>query len=58
MFEKYIAILKSSRFWQVVVASIAVYLGNIGTITPEMAELIATILGVSVTIGTVDKFRK
>jgi small basic protein len=55
MFEKYVEILSSARFWQVVVAFVLVYLGGEGVVDMNIASTVASILGVSVTIGTVDK---
>ncbi len=48
--------LKSSRFWQVVIAFVFLALGQTGTIPSEIATAVAGILGVSVSIKTVDKF--
>lgn len=58
MINKIKSILGSVRFWQVLVAFVAMYLGDAGFISTELATTIATFLGVSVTIGTVDKFSR
>jgi len=58
MFDKIKNILSSVRFWQLFVGAVIVILGQQGVMSPEMANTIAGLLGVSVTINTVDKFRK
>ena len=58
MFDKIKAILGSIRFWQIVVAAVLLYLGEVGVIGLEVAKTIAGVLGVSVTVGTVDKVAK
>ena len=59
MLAKIKAILKSIRFWEVVVATVLFALIEGGIIDNEtavlIARIIATTLGISVTIGTVDK---
>lgn len=51
-------ILSSIRFWEVLAAVILYTLATDGVIDPVWGETIAKILGLSVTIGTVDKFAK
>lgn len=58
MSDKIKEIIGSVRFWQVVTASAVVYLSQIGYVDANTANMIAGILGVSVTIATVDKFGK
>lgn len=53
--DKIKLILSSIRFWQVVVGAVVYALGQEGVIALAVAQTITTILGVSVTIGTVDK---
>lgn len=55
MIEKIKAILGSIRFWQLVIGALIVILGKEGVISQAIADAIAGILGISVTIGTVDK---
>lgn len=53
--NNHLSFLKSSRFWQIVVAALAVLLAEYGVIPTVVATTIAAILGVSVTIRTVDR---
>lgn len=55
MIDKIIDIFGSVRFLQVVIAFMVTYLGSIGWVSPDLAQAIASILGVSVAIGTIDK---
>ena len=55
MVSKFVSILKSVRFWQVVAASALMYFGQEGAIDPELAKIVAQVLGASVVIGTVDR---
>jgi hypothetical protein len=58
MIEKIKNLVSSIRFWQLVIGAIIVILGQEGVISPEIANTIAGLLGVSVTLGTVDKLAK
>lgn len=58
MLKKISSILSSVRFWQAVAGAVVHYFGSVGLLTPEIAESIVGVLGVSVTIGTIDKLRK
>jgi len=58
MLKKIKEILSSVRFWQVVIASVVYYLGVVGIIPSTIADAITAVLGVSVSIGTIDKFGK
>ncbi len=58
MIDKVIKILGSVRFWQLLIGALLVILGSYGVIPVELANIIAGALGISVTIGTVDKFSK
>lgn len=57
MFDKIINILGSVRFWQVLIAFVVLYIGDAGGMSVALSEAIAGMLGVSVGIGTIDKFR-
>ena len=54
MLDKIKSILGSVRFWQLVIAAIVVILGQNDVISVELANTIAKVLGVSITIGTLD----
>ncbi len=59
MLAKIKSILSSIRFWEVVIATLLFALIEGGIIGSEsavlIARIVATTLGISVTIGTVDK---
>ena len=55
MIEKIKNILGSVRFWQVLIAIVLLSLASYGLIPEELAKAIATLLGISVTIGTIDR---
>jgi len=55
MLEKIKSILGSIRFWQVVGAFVVYLLGQYGFLPAELVVAISGILGVSVTVGTIDK---
>lgn len=48
--------LRSTRFYLVVIAFVAVLLGDYGLIPAEIVALVSSVLGVSVGIRTVDRF--
>ena len=56
--EKYIEILSSPRLHQIVLAFIVMTLAHYGVIDAWMADAISTVLGLSVTVNTVDRFNK
>jgi len=58
MIDKIKLLLSSIRFWQLLIASVIVILGQEGVISPEIANTIAGLLGASTLIGTVDKLAK
>jgi len=58
MLDKIKEILSSIRFWQMVLAFVLYTFGTEGIIDPVWGETIAKILGVSVTIGSIDSFAK
>ncbi len=51
-----LAFLKSVRFWKLAGLAVVAMLHAYGTLTPEVAILIETILGGSITIRTIDRF--
>jgi uncharacterized membrane protein YbaN (DUF454 family) len=57
MKKKLLAILGSVRFWTTLVGAVVYYLSTIGVLTPALADTILGLLGTSVVIRTVDKFR-
>jgi hypothetical protein len=58
MISKITSILGSVRFWQLLIGALLLILASYGIIPQEIANVIAGLLGVSVTIGTVDKATK
>jgi hypothetical protein len=58
MINKINNILSSVRFWQVFIAITLLTLASYGIISNELANGIATLLGISVAIGTADKAAK
>lgn len=58
LIEEIYGIIRAARFWEVVFASVVIYLGTTEVISLELAQAIAGGLGVSVGIGTVDRFAK
>ena len=51
-------LLSSRRFWQLTIATILLVLGSYQVIPKEVAEMIAGLFGVSVAVGTIDRFNK
>jgi hypothetical protein len=58
MIERLLRYIKSTRFWAVLIIAVVGFLQSEGEITPNLADLIYTILGGYVGIATIDKFRK
>jgi hypothetical protein len=58
MLKKLGELLSSRRFWQLVVATIILVLGSYQIIPKDVAEIVAGLFGVSVTVGTIDRFKK
>jgi len=53
---KIVNILKSIRFWQMLIAVVVYVLAQNGAFPPGLADIVCGILGISVTIGTIDRF--
>lgn len=47
--------LKSIRFWKLFIVAVAEFLATQAIITPELAHMIAIILGGSVAVRTIDR---
>lgn len=58
MIERLLRYIKSTRFWAVLIIAVVGFLQSEGEITPNLADLIYTILGGYVGLATIDKFRK
>ena len=56
MLEKIGNILSSVRFWQLVLGAVLLILASYGVIPQQIADVIASLLGISVVVGSVDKF--
>ena len=54
MFNKVKEILNSVRFWQVVLGALMMYVESKGWVDQALRDLVITVLGVSVTLGTAD----
>ena len=57
MKKKLLAVIGSIRFWTTIIGAVVYYLSTISVITPELSDTILGLLGTSVVIRTVDKFR-
>lgn len=55
-FMKALPMLKSTRFYCVLLACVALMLGDYGILPVEVVTLISSVLGVSVIIRTTDRF--
>ena len=58
MFNKIIELSKSLRFWQLLIASVLVILGQEGVLTPEIANVLAGLFTANAGLRTIDKFSK
>jgi len=47
--------LVSNRFWKIVIAALAIFLGSYGILPQEVVTFIVTVTGLSVTVRTVDR---
>lgn len=56
MLEKLRVILGSVRFWSALILGVVFYLRQVGVMTPEFADAILGVVGISITVRTVDKF--
>jgi hypothetical protein len=57
MLENLKQVLNSTRFWSLVLGSLAIYLETKGLIGEAERNLIDTVLGGYITLRTVDKFK-
>jgi hypothetical protein len=56
--SKFLELLSSRRFWQLFAGLVLLVLAYYSVIPKDLADLIAGFLGVSVAVGTIDKFSK
>ena len=55
MWNKIKEVLGSIRFWQLVIGAIVLILADYGFIPTDLAGVIASFLGISVTVRTLDR---
>ena len=54
--DKFIELINSRRFQQLTIGAVLLILSYYGIVPQDLANILASYLGISITVGTLDKF--